>query len=160
MKRLMKFLHEMATVAFMGALAVQLIMALTIDDLSPDAYVTVRLSILAVSEWLLLPSLVVVLGSGILALVIHRPYHNAPWAWMKAAMTTLVLEGTLMSVQGPAQAAARLSAEVAAGNHEVAQELNGLLEKEQNGVWIILGVCVLNIALAIWRPRFRWLTPK
>ncbi|MFO0635353.1 MAG: hypothetical protein U0168_21100 [Nannocystaceae bacterium] len=50
-----------------------------------------------------MPSLLVVLVSGLCAIAVHHPFHNAGWAWLKAATTLLVLEGTLVAVQGPAQ---------------------------------------------------------
>ena len=160
MKRLLKFLHEVGTVGLMGAIAAQLLLAITADGMPPDEYATLRWGILIVSKWLLLPSLVVVLVSGLLAFGWHRPYHEAPWAWMKAALTIAVLEGALVSVQGPARRAAELSTQLAQGNETVTTALLDVIRHERSGLWIMMALCIVNIALAVWRPRFRWLTPK
>ena len=160
MKRLLKFLHEVGTFGLMGALAAQIVLAATAVDLPPDAYATLRWGILAMSKWLLLPSLVVVLLTGLAAFGLHKPYHDAPWAWMKAVLTIAVLEGTLVAIQAPARKAAELSKALAGGDETVAAALHDVLRHEQGGLWVIMGLCVLNIVLAIWRPRFRWMTPK
>lgn len=160
MKRTMKFLHEVGTVGLMGAIGTQIVLATTAAELGPHEFATLRFGMLNVSRWIMLPSLVIVLTSGIMAWALHRAYHDKPWAWMKAALTVAVLEGTLVAIQGPARRAAELSAKLAGGDDSVAAALNDALRHERGGLWIIMGLCVINIALAVWRPRFRWMTPK
>ena len=160
MKRFLKFLHEVATVGIMGAISAQIILALTAGELAPDEFATVRWAILVISKWMLLPSLVVVLVSGLFAFGLHRPYHNAPWAWMKVLTTAAVLEGTLVAIQAPARKAAALAAQRAAGDDTIAEALADVLRHERGGLWVVMFLCVVNIALAVWRPRFRWMTPK
>ena len=155
MKRLFKFLHEVGTVGMMGAVAAQLIMAVHAQGLPDLEYAAVRQSILLVSEWLLLPSLCVVLLSGLWAMAAHSPYHNADWAWIKLGMTALVLEGTLIAVQGPAKQAAELSLRIAAGEAELGAQLQDALRHEQGGAVVVLLLATANIVLAVWRPRFR-----
>lgn len=155
MKRLFKFLHEVGTVGMMGAIAAQLVMAVHAEGLPAVEYAAVRQAILLISQWILLPSLGVVLLSGLWAMAAHPPYHGADWAWIKLGMTVLVLEGTLIAVQGPAQVAAELSARIAAGEPELLPRLQEVLRHEQGGAVIVLLMATANIVLAVWRPRWR-----
>lgn len=139
----------------MGAVAAQLIMALHAEGLPADEYAAIRQSILFISQWLLLPSLGITLLSGFWAMAAHAPYHSADWAWIKLGMTVLVLEGSLISVQGPAKKAAELSARIAAGETELTATLQDVLRHELGGTIVVLVLATANIVLAVWRPRFR-----
>lgn len=139
----------------MGAVAAQAILSFHADGLPASEYATMRHAILLISEWLLLPSLLVVLASGLFAMALHHPFHNAGWAWIKAATTVLILEGTLVAVQGPARTAAEVSAEIAAGDPSNAALLDDIVRHERGGLGVIAFLSVVNIALAVWRPRFR-----
>lgn len=151
----MKFLHEVGTVGFAGAVCAQLVLSLAADGRPPVEYAVMRSAILLVSEWMLLPSLLLVLLSGLLAMVAHTAYLSAGWAWIKAVLTVLVLEGTLFSVQGPAQTAAAISAKIAAGDESSAHILPRVVRHERGGLGVLLFLSVVNVALAVWRPRSR-----
>jgi len=155
MKRFLKFLHEVGTVGLMGAASAQMILSFSGDGLPVAELAATRHAILLISQWLLLPSLLVVLVSGLLAMAVHWPFQNAPWALIKLALTVLVFEGTLVAVQGPARKAAAITAEMAAGNLEHAALLPDIFRHERGGQAVILFLSVVNIALAVWRPR-RW----
>jgi hypothetical protein len=155
LKRLLKFLHEIGTVGLMGAAASQLILSHAAEGRAPGAFAAMRHGILLISEWVLLPSLLIVLSSGLFAMAAHRAYQNAGWAWIKAALTVLVLEGTLLSVQAPAQTAVQLADEVAAGETSRAHLIPRVERHERGGCWVILFLSVVNIALAVWRPKLR-----
>ncbi|MCA9550836.1 MAG: hypothetical protein KC933_12450 [Myxococcales bacterium] len=155
MKKLLKFLHELGTVGLMGAAAAQLIYATHAADLGPAEYAAARQGILLMTKLLLMPSLVLVIVSGLLAMGLHQPFHNADWVWIKALMTPLVFEGTLIAVQGPAQTAAALAARIAEGDLAARETLQGVLRHETGGLWVILVLSTANVLLAVWRPRFR-----
>jgi len=155
MKRFLKFAHEVGGVGLMGAILAQMILSYRAEGLPPVEYATMRQAILFVSEWLLVPSLAVVLMSGLFAMAIHSPFHNAGWVWMKAVTTVLVFEGTLVAVQGPARTAAEVTAEIAAGDATNAGLLENIVRHERGGLWVILVLSLANIALAVWRPRFK-----
>lgn len=155
MKRWLKLAHELGGVGLLGAVAAHAILSFHADGLPAAEYATMRHAILLLSEWLLLPSLLVVLASGLFSMALHPPFHNAGWAWIKAATTVLILEGTLVAVQGPARTAAEVSAEIAAGDSANAALLDDIVRHERGGLGVIAFLSVANIALAVWRPRFR-----
>ncbi len=77
----------------------------------------------------------------------------------EAATTLLVLEGTLVALSGPAQGAAVVSARIAAGEPADAEELADFVRHERGGLAMIALLSIVNIALAVWRPRFKRRTP-
>lgn len=116
-------------------------------------YAALRHSLALVSKWLLMPSMVVALCSGLLAMAVHYPYINAPWVWAKAVTGVALFEAMLGGIDAPAQRAAKASARAAAGEIDAAT-LAGLVSNEWGAWWAILAICVANVVLAIWRPRF------
>ncbi|MEM9694642.1 MAG: hypothetical protein AAGA56_18990 [Myxococcota bacterium] len=154
-RRLLKFLHELSTVGIMGAAATQLILShLAVGRPASEFYV-LRLAILRVSELVLLPSMLVVLASGLLAMIAHPPFTKRLWALAKLFMTLLVLETTLVAVQGPAQTAHAIAREWAAGDASRLHLLGYVQGHERGGCKVLLFLSAVNIALAIWRPTMK-----
>ncbi|MEM1113997.1 MAG: hypothetical protein AAGI11_18930 [Pseudomonadota bacterium] len=150
----MKFLHTLGTVGMLGALAAMLILHTLLPPTQELAgYVTVRVAISRIAEWLLLPSLGMVLVSGLLAMAVGKYFQNAGWAWAKLAMGVVMFEGTLLAVQGPAQREARLAESAGAGEASVS-DLALSLSSEWYSIWVIALLATLNIVLGIWRPKF------
>ena len=135
-----------------GALAAHLILVVTAPDTSLSEYAAVRQSILAVSKYLLLPSLLVVLLSGLLAMAVHYPFCQARWVWAKALTGIALLEGTLVTVQGTSRRVAELSAGALDGRADPAL-MAELLRTEWIGLWTILVLSLLNVVLGVLRPR-------
>jgi hypothetical protein len=154
MKRLLKFLHELGGIGVMGALAAHFVLVLQTNGLSPPDTVALRRGIEAVSQWVLMPSLVIVLVSGLLAMAFHPPFHSAAWAWIKALLGVAMLEGSLGAVQGTARRAAELAGRAVAGDPDPVG-LADTLRHERGGLWVIMTLSVVNVALAIWRPRLK-----
>ena len=151
MKRTLKFLHSLGGMGVMGALVANIILlTITPEPSSLEEYALMRKSIGLIAERLLLPSLALVLLSGLLSMAVHPPFHNAGWAWMKLGLGVIMFEGTLLTVQGPAERAAIESQRALAGEVDPAT-LASLVQGEWGSMWVILGVAVANVALARWR---------
>jgi hypothetical protein len=153
--RLLKLLHELGAIGVLGSFACCLVLVATAPpSRSLAAYAAVRQSIAAISHWLLVPSLALVVVSGLLAIAANKAYVNAGWAWFKAALGLGMFEGTLLTVAGSARRAAELSALAAAGKPDPA-EIAQVLHAEWGGLWVLLALSIANIVLAVWRPRFK-----
>ncbi len=152
MRRVVKFLHELGAIGVTGGFAVCLVLVATAPSNSLIGFAAVRAGIAAIAKWLLVPSLALVLISGLLAIAINRAYHDAGWAWIKALLGISMFEGTLLTVGASARRAAELSA-AAAGGQDHAAELMQVLRTEWNSTWFLLTLSILNVVLAIWRPR-------
>ena len=85
MRRLLKFLHTMGAIGFMGALAC--LVALS----RPAAAGPTRLLRAdpgrdgGAATWVILPSFALTLVPGLLSIAVTPAFHNAGWAWIKAA---------------------------------------------------------------------------
>jgi hypothetical protein len=155
LRRLLKVLHEISTAGIMGAAAIMLLLSFHGEGASPTRLAEIRAVVLLLSWWVLLPSLLVVLFSGLVALAIHGPFTRAPWALLKLAMTTLVFEVTIGVVHGSARGAARLAEALARGEAPLGSSMAGTYRMERWGIGILLLLSVVNIVLAVWRPRFK-----
>jgi len=152
-RRLMKFLHTMGAAGLMGAMAALLVMLSVAPPPSALAsYAAVRGAMGAVATWIVLPSLALMLVSGLLAMTLNRAFLNAGWAWLKLATGVLMFEGVLVYVQGPMQQEAEQSAGALAGRVDPAT-LAAALGPERNTLWVLLVVATANVVLGIWRPR-------
>lgn len=150
----MKFLHTLSAIGIAGGMAAyMLVLASAPEIASLEAYADMRESLAAVSKWLILPSMLVVLVSGLLAIAVHYPFAEAPWVWAKAFSGIVVFEAALLSVDGPAQRAAEASTRAMAGEIDAAR-LASLVHDEWGSFWMLLALSAANVALAIWRPRF------
>ena len=154
MKRFLKFVHTVGAIGVLGALAAHLVLVAVAPGDSPAAFAAVRTGIHAISRLILLPSLLLVLVSGLLAMAIHRPFMDARWAWAKAFTGIAMFEGTLNAVQSNATRGAQLAARALEGNGDP-QALAALLHHEWMGLWTIGAIAMANVALGVWRPRLR-----
>ncbi len=150
--KLLKTLHEIGAVGVGGSLAACIVLVATAPTRSLIGYAAVRQGIAAVTQWLLVPSLALVLVSGLLALAITQAYHSAGWAWAKALLGIGMFEGTLLTIDASARKAAALSALAATGGGDPAL-LAEVIRTERGGLWFLLALSLANIVLAVWRPR-------
>ena len=152
MRQLLKFLHTLGAIGMMGAMAslgVLLIFAPAPTALAE--YAAVRSAMAAVATWIFMPSLGVTLIAGLLAIAASPAFHNAGWAWAKAASGILIFEGGFVSVLGPMQREAADSVKALAGKFDPAL-LGVSLSAEKMTIWILLAVSVANVVLGVWRP--------
>jgi hypothetical protein len=152
MGRFLKALHQIGGIGLAGSLAACIVLVATAPTDSLAGYAAVRQGIAAISQWILVPSLAIVLVSGLLAIAANRVYHDAGWAWIKALLGIVMFEGTLVTISASARRAAELSALAAAGEGDPAQ-LAEVLRTEWGSLWLILALSIANVLLAVWRPR-------
>ena len=155
-KRAAKFLHTVSGLGLVGGLAAYLMALWAGPDMNAlPEYAAMRESLAFVARWLILPSMVGVLLTGMLAMGLHFPYMEAPWVWLKLLSGVLVFEASLGAIDGPAQKAAELSRKALAGEIDTAAMEAGIRDEWTAG-WTLVGLALANIALATWRPRFRF----
>jgi len=154
MAKLLKTLHEIGAVGVMGSFAACIVLVATAPTQSLIEYAAVRQGIAAVTKWLMVPSLAIVTISGLLAIAANKAYVDAGWAWLKALLGISMFEGTLLTVAGSARRAAELSSMAAAGQVD-RDQLAEVIHTEWGGLWLLLILSLVNILLAVWRPRFQ-----
>jgi hypothetical protein len=106
----------------------------------------------AVAKWVFMPSLGLTLIAGLLAIAASPPFHNAGWAWVKAATGILLFESGFVGVLGPMEREAERSAKVMAGAVDVAGAMPAFAS-ERNVLIVLLVLSVANVVLGVWRPR-------
>ncbi|MFK5108408.1 DUF2269 family protein, partial [Klebsiella pneumoniae] len=86
MRRVLKFLHTLASCGLVGALLVYALILISLREATPEIYAVARGTISDVCNLLLLPSLAVALITGLLAMAVHRAFLDTRWAWLKALL--------------------------------------------------------------------------
>ena len=153
MKLLLKFLHTLGSVGLTGGVLIHLVLLLASPGPSEAiAYAAVRADIAMVATWVTVPSLVLVLLSGLLAIAAHPAFGNTWWVLIKALLSLSIFQAVLMWVQRPATLAADAAAQALRDGGSLARP--EALHSETGVLYVILAVCVANIVLAIWRPNF------
>lgn len=147
LRLLAKALHDIAAIGFGGGLAACLIINATADRAFPAEFAAARHTFSAIAQYLLVPSMSVVMVSGLLAMMATRGYQDAGWAWLKALLGLSVFEATLVVV-----GSSRRHAELVAATADPAL-LDALLRAERNTLWLLLVLSIANVVLAVWRPR-------
>ncbi|MEM1142107.1 MAG: DUF2269 family protein [Pseudomonadota bacterium] len=154
MRKLLKLLHTFGSIGLTGALGIQLLMLLNMP--SPESlseYAVARGQMGLVAQWVLFPSLAMVLVSGLLAMAWTDAYLSAGWVWAKLALGVSVFEGTLVAIQGPARREAEQAAQALVGEFDAAL-LGVTSSAEMKSTLVILAVAVINVVLAVFRPKF------
>lgn len=150
----MKFLHTMAAIGFTGGLGSLLVLQATLPDPSElESFAALRMAQDAVSQWILFPSMGLVLISGLLAMAITPSFQDRAWVWAKLATGILVFEGTLAYIDAPMDRAATRARMALSGEFPVA-DLGATLRPEWTSFWVMMGIGVVNVILGVWRPRF------
>ncbi|MBL8358875.1 MAG: hypothetical protein JNN18_00165 [Rubrivivax sp.] len=145
-----KALHDIASIGYGGGVAAGLVINHTADRTAMAEFAVARQLFAAIAQYVLLPSMAVVVVSGLIALAATRAYMNAGWAWLKALLGFTVFQATLMLVS-----AARDQAEMAAAGADAAA-FDALLRAERYTLWLLIAMAVVNVLLAVWRPRPSW----
>jgi uncharacterized membrane protein len=148
----MKVLHLASVAAFGGALLVTLFLADDVKQVQPGGFAAVRQAIASIGETIVLPSLIVLLLTGILLLVARPTLIGARWVWAKAAIGLTIGAIAIFVVQPAARIAAAIASEAAVGTPGMVP-LQRALDAEQFGALVNLALLLVAISIAVWRPR-------
>lgn len=143
-----KALHDIASIAFGGGLAACLVINLTANRASSSEFATARQLFAVIAQYVLIPSMAFVVVSGLIAMMATRGYQDAGWAWVKAVLGISVFVATVRLVSSDSKQA-ELVAAVAADP----SALDAMLRSERNMIWVLIVLCVVNVLLAVWRPK-------
>jgi hypothetical protein len=142
-----KALHDIASIAFGGGLAACLVINLMANRMSPADFATSRQVFAAISQYILIPSVAVVVASGLIAMMATRGYQDAGWAWVKAVLGISLLVATFRVVGASTASSELLAAAADPG------AVDALLRAERGMLWLLIALCVVNVVLAVWRPK-------
>jgi uncharacterized membrane protein len=156
MRKLLKFLHTLGGIGLLGAMLALLVLHANLPSPQFDlaGYVAVRNIMDALAQAVLLPSLGVTIVAGLLSMAAVPAYHGAGWVWAKLATGILMFEGTLLGVQGPLEREA-IRARALLSDPTAADNLALNLSAEVGSIWVLGAVAIVNVALAVWRPKKR-----
>ena len=151
-RKIVKILHTVAAAGLIGGLAAYMVLLVSVSREDYAAYAHLRGAIDVISGYVLLPSMAVAVVSGLLSMMVHSPFLDKGWVWIKVALGISMFTGVLHIDNAKADYVARLSAEIAAGTAEP-----GALDRILTGEWgtliAVMVVSIANVVLAIWRPR-------
>ena len=156
MRKLLKFGHSMTAITFLGSVVVLWVFHhyLPPPAVALEIYVAERQVMERVATLVMMPSLLVTLLFGLASFAVVPGYHGAPWVWGKLITTVLMLEGSLLGIQSPIKREAEL-ATAALTDISLVREVALKLDAERGSLVIIGVVATANVALGIWRPKFR-----
>ena len=114
----------------------------------------------AIATWIFFPSLGLTLIAGLLAIGLNRGFHEAGWAWLKAATGILVFESGFVGVLGPDAGGGRAQRAGARGPARPGDARRIARAGAQHPVGAARRSRRLNVVLGIWRPRLTRRTAK
>jgi uncharacterized membrane protein YobD (UPF0266 family) len=147
-----KTVHDIASIAFGGALVVCLVINLTTNIASTTEFLAARHIFASIAKFVLVPSMAIVTLSGLVALAATQAYRDAGWAWLKAVLGINVFAATLL-LAGSAGNQGEIAAAVSSADLATLQRL---LRSERITLWLLIALCVVNVVLAVWRPKSRF----
>ncbi len=142
-----KAVHDIAAIGFGGGLAACLVINMTANRASSSEFASARQLFAEISQYLLIPSMAVVVVSGLIAMMATRGYQDAGWAWVKAVLGISVFVATVRVVGSGSKPAELAAAATDPGL------LEAMIRSERNMLWLLILLCVVNVVLAVWRPK-------
>ena len=155
MRQILKFSHSMAAIGLLGSIIMLFVLHQQLPDPSQsiDIYASFRQSMERIASLVLLPSLMLTVISGLFSMAVMSGFHDSSWAWVKLLSSVVILEGSLLGIQGPIEKEAAL-AHAALSETDLIGSLSLHSLSEQRSLILIGFVASLNIALGVWRPKF------
>ena len=156
MRNILKFGHSMTAITFLGSVVVLWVFHQYLPSPTEalEIYVAERQVMERVATLVMMPSLLLTLLFGLASFAVVPGYHGAPWAWAKLVTTVLMLEGSLLGIQSPIKREAELAV-AALMDGSLVGDLALRSDAEQGSLAVIGLVATANVALGVWRPKFR-----
>jgi hypothetical protein len=151
-KNLVKLMHYAGLVGLAGGVLIALVLADTVDATSPGRSATVHAAVAHVGATVIVPSMVIVLLSGMLLVVARPQLIGARWVWLKAVLGLILGGVVLLALQPALRAAAAMAADGALGERAMGS-LAAVVGAEVRAATITLVLVVAAAVVAIWRPR-------
>lgn len=151
-RQIVKILHTIAAGGLIGGLACHMFLLAAAPQETPAAYADLRALIAALSNYILMPSLGLALVSGLLSMVVHTPFLDKGWVWLKALMGILMFKGVLLLVVAEANSAATAARTVANGE-EATSLFTSTLYAEWAAIGVVMALSIANVVFGVWRPR-------
>ena len=139
--------HDIASIGFGGGVAACLVINLAANRASVSEFAAARNAFAAIAQYVLIPSMAVVVVSGLIAMMATRGCQDAGWAWVKAVLGVSVFVATVRLVGSGSK-----QTELAAAATDPSM-LDAMLRSERNMLLVLIALCVVNILFAVWRPR-------
>ena len=154
LRRSLKLLHIFGAIGLAGGLAAyMLVLGAGPGPEAVPEHAALRQSLAMLSRWLIVPSLVAVILSGVLAMAVHHPFQDKGWVWAKLLSGLLIFESSLATIDGPARRAAEVAERARLGEIDAAS-MATLINDRWGAWWVLLTLFAANVVLGIWRPRF------
>jgi len=151
-RNLLKLLHFASLAGLGGGIVVILVLLDTIDATSPSAVAGMHAAIALICSGLVVPSLVVLLLTGMLLVVARPQLINARWVWAKAFVGVIVAATILAGFQPLVNALASMAVTGALGDAPPGP-LADTVETERWAAYLVLANVVAAMLIAVWRPR-------
>lgn len=159
MRKVVKILHSLSAAGLIGGLLCYAVLLVAAPQDTPEAYADLRRTIAVIGTWVLLPSLAVALVSGLVSMIVHRPFLDTGWVWVKAVLGILMFKGVLTVIGAKADYAATMARRIAEGTAPP-DALADLVALEWGTLAVVAAVAIANVVLGIWRPKLVRLPPR
>lgn len=151
-RHIIKIIHLLSLAGFVGGLGATLLLADFSDNAPPSLLAALRMAVASLGESLVVPSLVLLVLSGMLLVVARPQLVRARWLWAKVVLTLAVAIIAVGVVQPAITRAAVLAAEGALGTPALGEMTRAFAEERIGGL-VVLALSALAVMLAVWRPR-------
>ena len=159
MRKVLKFCHHLSSCGMAAGLIGYAFLLLKAPQSTPAEVATLRAMIAQLANYAIVPSLGLALVSGLLAIVVHRPFQDLRWVWVKALIGMVLFESTLAIIQSKANDGAVIAAAIAEGKG-AREDLQLILSTEWTALCAISALVVASIAIGTWRPALRFSSVK
>jgi len=159
MRKVLKFCHHLSSCGMAAGLIGYAFLLLKAPQETPAQVAALRTMIAQLANYAIVPSLGLALVSGLLAIVVHRPFQDLRWVWVKALIGMVLFESTLAIVQSKANDGALIAAALVEGKG-AREDLQLIVASEWTALYAISALVIASIAIGTWRPAFRFSSAK